>query len=131
EKVESEEAKNKKIRTFATHVEESETSLLGHINSTKVNIYKEPGGKAAIKAGDKHTNKVYYIKKQAKYGSDLYYQMSRHHTGTQNIGWIKSSDVRAEEHLFVGRPSTKLSIKGNGKGTSYAWGGKQDAIHSS
>src|SRR5699024_6720477 len=112
-------------------IKESKTSLLGHINSAQVNVYKEPGGKAAFKAGEKHTNKVYYIKKQAKYGNDTYYQMSRHHTGTQTLGWIKSSDVRAEEHLFVGRPSDKLSIKGTGKGTSFAWGGKQDAIHSS
>src|SRR5699024_10547414 len=112
-------------------IKESKTSLLGHINSAQVNIYKEPGGKAAFKAGEKHTNKLYYIKKQAKYDKDTYYQINRHHTGTKTIGWIKSSDVKAKDHLFVGRPSEKLNIKGNGRGTRFAWGGKQDAIHSS
>src|SRR5699024_4978617 len=50
-------------------IEETNTSLLGHINSGQANIYKTIGG-SSFKAGSEHTNKVYYIKKQAKYGNE-------------------------------------------------------------
>src|SRR5699024_6512855 len=109
-------------------IQESKTSLLGHINSGQANIYKTIGG-SSFKAGSKHTNKVYYIKKQAKYGNELYYQMSLNAKATNNLGWMKASDVKALKHTLINKTFEKKRIKGNDKRTRMAWGCKQDAIH--
>src|SRR5699024_5899341 len=111
-------------------IQESKTSLLGHINSGQENNYKTIGG-TTFKAGTKHTKKVYYKKKQAKYGNEMYYQMSLNAKATNNLSWIKASDVKALKHTLINKTSEKKSIKGNGKGTRMARGGKQDTIHAS
>src|SRR5699024_10111830 len=93
----------------ALKLTESKTSLLGHINSGQANIYKTIDG-SSFKAGSEHKNKVYYIKKQAKYGNDLYYQMSLNSKATNNLGWIKASDVKALKHTLINKTSEKKSI---------------------
>ncbi|MYL47839.1 hypothetical protein GLV94_19725, partial [Virgibacillus halodenitrificans] len=62
------------ISTKSTLPSETSTSKLGRINSANAQIFKvltEPS--TAIKAGTKYTNKVFYIKKQAKKAGELYY----------------------------------------------------------
>src|SRR5699024_11917319 len=57
--------------------------------------------------------------------------MSLNAKATNNLGWMKASDVKALKHTLINKTSEKKSIKGNGKGTRMAWGGKQDTIHAS
>src|SRR5699024_760459 len=48
-------------------VKERKTSRLGHIRNQNVNIYSKPTATKGTKAGAAKINKVYYIKKQAKF----------------------------------------------------------------
>src|SRR5699024_10361098 len=55
-------------------VEESKTSRLGQIKGKDKKIYDTIGiPSSAFAAGEEHTDRVYYIKKQAKAGNDTFY----------------------------------------------------------
>src|SRR5699024_11119241 len=88
------------------------------------------GGKS-FKAGSKYTNAVYYIKRQAVVGSDTYYLLSTNPSATTGVvGWAKSTDLSTHDHKGVDKIAKVFTIKGTGKATSKAWGGKQDEVHS-
>src|SRR5690625_608715 len=114
----------------STAVQESKTSKLGHIISGDVDIYeKEINGKS-IRAGSQYTNAVYYIKRQAKLGNDTYYLISKSPSDTKGVvGWVKESDLSIRTHVGVDKKSKTFYIKGNGKATTKAWGGKKDTVY--
>ncbi|WP_412768174.1 GW dipeptide domain-containing protein, partial [Virgibacillus pantothenticus] len=87
--------------SYLAGVEESNTSLLGHIKKgTK--IYKTIGDTATSFSSDKYLNKVYYIKKQAKMGDQLYYLISTEPSSTRGIiGWLKAKDLRTHIHKGI------------------------------
>src|SRR5690606_18163201 len=61
------------VTSFSKNVvHESRISRLGHLNSVNVDIYESIGGKS-FKAGTTYTHAVYYIKKQAQVGDEIYY----------------------------------------------------------
>src|SRR5690625_2245637 len=123
----------KQVWLHSSYVEspqESKTSLLGHIISGDVDIYeKEINGKS-IKAGSQYTNAVYYIKRQAKLDNDTYYLISKSPSDTKGVvGWVKESDLSIRTHVGVDKKSKTFYIKGNGKATTKAWGGKKDTVY--
>lgn len=109
----------------------SSTSRLGHIRSSSVKIYTTLGKESsAILAGSTYTNRVYYIKKQAKLNGQLYYLISLQPSSTKGtIGWIKASDLSTHTHVTVDKKAKTFYIKGTGNAYGKAWGGKKDLIY--
>ncbi|MEK9197898.1 N-acetylglucosaminidase [Ureibacillus sp. FSL E2-3493] len=112
-------------------ITESNTSKLGRILTTTANIYPTLGnGKTAIVAGTKYTDKVFYIKKQATYNGTLYYLISTVASSTTGvIGWVKASDMWAQNHVAVDHNVKNFYLKGTGWAYAHAWGAGQDAIY--
>src|SRR5690625_4183712 len=109
---------------------ESSTNRLGHIKSSTTPLYKTIGGDS-FQAGEKHTNRVYYVKTQAKYGNETYYLLSTNSKGTNTLGWIKSKDLTNLPHKYLHEKTDIMTIKGHGKGTNMAWGGSKNIVHAS
>lgn len=110
-------------------IRETNTSKLGHIRSNNVRIYDKIGG-SFVTAGTKYTNAVYYIKKQANQGQDVYYLISKSPSATNGVvGWVNATDLSTHNHVGVDKRAKTFEIKGNGKATSKAWGGSKDNVH--
>src|SRR5690625_4904291 len=109
---------------------ESSTNRLGHIKSSTTPLYKTIGGDS-FQAGEKHTNRVYYVKTQAKYGNETYYLLSTNSKGTNTLGWVKSKDLTNLPHKYLHEKTDVMTIKGHGKGTNMAWGGSKNIVHAS
>lgn len=112
-------------------IEKSNTSKLGHIKNSNVNIYPELSGDVQpIKAGTQYTNAVYYIKQQAKLKDETYYLISTMPSHTSGvIGWVKAGDLSTHNHTGLDKKSKTLYFKGTGKAYSKAWGGTNELIH--
>src|SRR5690606_23761244 len=75
---------------------------------------------------------VYYIKKQAQLGTDTYYLISTEPSSERGVvGWVKSTDMSTHPHTVVDKHDKVYYIKGTGKATTKAWGGKKDAVYPS
>src|SRR5699024_2457700 len=111
-------------------VKESKTSRLGHIRNQNVNIYSKPTATKGTKAGAAKINKVYYIKKQAKFKNQLFYLISTSPSATKNtLGWVKSQDMSTHVHKGVDKKSKQFVVKGTGKAYTKAWGGEKDKVY--
>src|SRR5699024_172348 len=116
--------------SYLTKYDEQKTSRLGHIRNANVNIYSKPTSTKGKKAGSSKTHKVYYIKKQAKLGSQLYYLIGTSPSASKNtLGWVKSQDMTTHAHKGVNRNNFTLYIKGTGKAYTKAWGGEKDKVY--
>ncbi|GGB32172.1 hypothetical protein GCM10011409_06950 [Lentibacillus populi] len=106
------------------------TSRLGHIRSTSVRIYDIPGSDVSFAAGDKYTNAVYYIKKQADIDGTRYYLISEE-PGSVNgvVGWVKATDLSTHEHLGLDKQDKTFYFSGKGSAYSKAWGGSKDLVY--
>src|SRR5699024_12197268 len=61
-------------------------------------FYKTLGGQSSP-ASAKYQNKVYYIKKQAKIGSETFYLLSTSPSATKDLlGWMNAKDVDSRTH---------------------------------
>src|SRR5699024_7266373 len=111
-------------------VKESKTSRLGHIRNQNVNIYSKPTATKGTKAGTAKINKVYYIKKQAKFKNQLFYLISTSPSATKNtLGWVKSQDMSTHVHKGIDKKSKQFVVKGTGKAYTKAWGGEKDKVY--
>ncbi|MFD1363699.1 peptidoglycan recognition protein family protein [Lentibacillus salinarum] len=112
--------------------EESSTSRLGQIKNPEVNIYKEMGNPDAVEnAGNSRVGKVYFIKKQTKIGSKLYYLISEEPSAKNGaVGWISSDDIKTHTHAGVDKKQKTFYIKDkdNIKAYDHAWGGAKDQM---
>ncbi|MYL47362.1 mannosyl-glycoprotein endo-beta-N-acetylglucosamidase, partial [Virgibacillus halodenitrificans] len=110
---------------------ESKTSKLGHINGSQTVIYKDINDLSNnIVAGTKYTNKVFYIKKQAKKAGELYYLISTVASSTSGVvGWVKASDMWAQDHVAVDHQAKTFYLKGSGWSYTDAWGGENNVIY--
>lgn len=117
--------------SYLTNVEKQNTSKLGHIRNSRVQIYENIGDQSsAITAGDTYTNAVYYIKQQATLGNELYYLISKEPSRTRGtIGWVKAKDLSTHDHVGEDKKSKTFMIKGTGKAYSKAWGGNKDLVY--
>ncbi|APC50322.1 hypothetical protein BME96_16475 [Virgibacillus halodenitrificans] len=115
--------------SFVVEAEESSTSRLGHIRSGSL-IYKTIGDVATAFNADTYTNAVYYIKKQATVGNQLYYLISTQASSTDGVvGWMKAEDLNTRSHVGIDTDSKNLYVKGNGSAYSKAWGGTKDLVY--
>jgi len=107
------------------------TSRLGHIRSAKNWILKTPGvANGSFQAGETNTNRVYYIKQQAKVNDTLYYKISLSPSATKGVvGWMKASDMTTREHKVVDKDAKNYYVIGQGKAYTKAWGGKKDVVY--
>ena len=116
-----------------TTLEESTTSKLGQISNKKAKIYpvnKIGIDSSAFEAGTNHTDKVYYIKKQAKLNGQTYYLLSTVASASNGlVGWIKSSDIFAQDNVAVDHQSKTFYIKGTGWAYSQPWGAGKDVVY--
>ncbi|WP_368653167.1 GW dipeptide domain-containing protein [Ornithinibacillus sp. 4-3] len=122
---------NLNIMTFSqsASIQESKTSRLGHFRAGTIKVYKQLNG-ASFNAGDAYKNKVYYIKRQAKVGNNTFYLMSTEPSATKGVvGWVNAKDVSTHTHTGVDKHQKVLTIKGNGKATTKAWGGSKDTVY--
>lgn len=115
-----------------SNITESSTSKLGKIKTSYAKIYPEIGvPSTAITTGTQYLDKVFYIKKQAKVGNDLYYLLSNSPSSTTGlVGWIRDGDVEVQNHASVDKKNKVLYISGIGSAYSKAWGGKKDVVYS-
>ena len=117
--------------SYLLPIEEQNTSTLGHIRSSKVQIYEDLGDPStAITAGNTYTHSVYYIKQQARLGNQLYYLISNEPSRTRGtVGWVKAEDLSTHNHVGVDRKSKTFLIKGTGNAYSRAWGGDKNLVY--
>ncbi|QUW21221.1 SH3-like domain-containing protein [Sporosarcina sp. Marseille-Q4063] len=110
---------------------ETETSKLGHIQSENAKIYKNVGeDSTSITAGSTYTNKVFYIKKQAELNGVTYYLISTLASSTNGvIGWVKATDMWAQDHVAVNHEQKTFYLKGTGWSYTDAWGASQNVIY--
>ncbi|MGX9931896.1 GW dipeptide domain-containing protein [Virgibacillus salarius] len=115
--------------SYLTTIEESTTSRLGHIKSGST-IYKTIGEASTSFSSDTYLNAVYYIKKQAQVGEQLYYLISTQPSSTNGVvGWLRAEDLNTHIHKGVDRKSKSFYIKGTGSAYSKAWGGSKDIVY--
>ena len=117
---------------YVTSMEESKTSKLGHIRSSRVKIYPDFGNEStAFTAGSKYTHAVYYIKKEAVLNGQKYYLLSKSPSSVRNIvGWAKGGDMTVHPHLVVDKKAKTYIVKGTGSAYTKAWGGSKDLAYS-
>lgn len=110
---------------------EAKTSRLGHIRSENGEIYVSVEDERSSKrAGEKYTNAVYYIKKQAYHNGQHWYLLSNNPSATSGIvGWMKEQDLSTHLHHGTTRANDSLTIIGTGKAYSKAWGGSKDLVY--
>ena len=110
---------------------ESSTSRLGHLRSASVRIYEDLAKPADyIEAGSAHTDEVYYIKKQAEAGNDLYYLISRNPSSMSGVvGWVKAGDLSTHAHAGIDRQAKTFYLKGTGSAYDKAWGGNKNLTY--
>ncbi len=117
--------------SYIDNIEESYVSRLGHIRNANVKIYEKINGKS-FTAGSTYTHAVYYIKKQAKVGSETYYLISTEPSSVKGVvGWVKAADLSTHPHVGVDKKKKTFYINGKGKATTKAWGGNKDTVYSS
>ncbi|MCJ0929619.1 GW dipeptide domain-containing protein [Virgibacillus halodenitrificans] len=116
---------------YVTNIIEENTSKLGHIRSEGVPIYKEIHNLSDYRvSGKEYTHKVYYIKKKAKIGRDLFYLISNkpsRHSGV--IGWVRATDMRVHSHVGIDKNDKTFTLTGEGSAYSKAWGGAKDRVY--
>lgn len=112
-------------------IDESKTSKLGHFKDATVTIHPSLyDNKSTFKAGEKYTNAVYYIKKQAKVNGKTLYLLSTQPSATKGvIGWVNAKDLSIHDHKGVDKNKKTYYIKGTGSACSKAWGGAKDLTH--
>lgn len=109
-------------------LQESATSLLGHIRSGKIRIYENYSVPNKFnEAGSTYTNQVYYIKKAAIYNKEQFYLISRNSSSVKGVvGWVKAQDLSTNVHKVVNRTAKMYYIKGSGAAYNKAWGGNKN-----
>lgn len=108
---------------------ESPISILGHIRKGESYLYSSPKDLTAIDSSNKYKNRVYYIKKKALYGDELYYLLSYSPSAIKDvIGWMKAKDLSVHRHVIVDHDPKTFLIKGVGKAYDMPWGGKKNCI---
>ncbi|GIN85358.1 hypothetical protein J6TS2_17440 [Heyndrickxia sporothermodurans] len=117
--------------SYLTKLSESKTSMLGHIRSSNVKIYKRIGDESSgFLAGSTYTNRVYYIKKQAELGKQIYYLISNEPSSEKGVvGWVKAEDLSTHPHVGVDKNQKTFYIKGTGNAYTKAWGGSKDLVY--
>lgn len=117
--------------SYLTPKEEKSTSRLGQLKNSNVVIYKNLHNQnSGVKAGKTYTNKVYYIKKEAKINDITYYLISNNPSSTKGVvGWVKASDLSTHSHVGVDKKTKTFYIKGTGKAYTKAWGGSKDLVY--
>ncbi|WKA54024.1 N-acetylglucosaminidase [Planococcus shixiaomingii] len=106
---------------------ETATSLLGQIEGGSVRIYADYKKQTSYtEAGTANTNEVFYIKKQAAFNNELYYQLSRNISGIEVIGWVKSSDIATQTHAAIDKDAKTFYLKGTGSAYTKIWGGTKN-----
>src|SRR5699024_1117646 len=113
----------------ARNIVEKKTSKLARIKNSQVNIYESIDGKSK-KAGTKHTDRTYYVKKEATVDKEEYYLISKLPSSKNGVvGWVKSSDLKYYTHKGVDKKSKTFYLNGKGSARARAWGAER--IHSS
>ncbi|WP_051558089.1 SH3 domain-containing protein [Oceanobacillus picturae] len=115
--------------SYLTTKEETSTSRLGHIKSGST-IYETIGDTTTGFSSDDYLNAVYYIKRQAQVGDQLYYLISNEPSSSKGVlGWLKAEDLNTHTHQGVDSKSKSFYVKGTGTAYSKAWGGSKDVIY--
>src|SRR5699024_2637828 len=110
---------------------ELSTSKLGRIKSNDALIYDDSlENSSAQSAGNKYTNRTFYIKKMLKEKGSTYYLISYQPSSTkETIGWVKSNDLKYYTHKGVDKKSKTFYLNGKGSSRPRAWGAER--VHSS
>src|SRR5699024_6201204 len=106
---------------------------LGQIKGKDKLIYENIGiESSATPAGNDHTNRVYYIKKQAKAGNDTFYLISTKTSSTKGtIGWDNSKDIKKYSHKAIDTNSKTCEFKVKGEASDRSWRGPKNKIYNS
>src|SRR5690606_31185759 len=105
------------------------TSKLGRLDGANVTIYSELSNNASTsKAGSTYTDRVLYIKQQANWNGELYYRISLE-ARSGVIGWVKASDIWAQNHVGVDNRQKTFYLKGTGWAYTDAWGASKDVVY--
>lgn len=129
EEQEKQEEPKDNVSKSSLSYQESNTSLLGHIRSSNVKVYKDQTLKEYFTAGKEYINQVYYIKKQADIGGELYYLISDSPSSVNDVvGWAKAKDLSIHHHKGFDKNKKTFIFKGTGKTYTKAWGGSKDVV---
>lgn len=105
--------------------------FLGKLKNQKVEIYKTLDNLTNLfLAEPQYYRTVFYIKKQAVMGGQVYYNISNEPSFVNGvIGWVKADDIQIESHSGVDKKNKRFLINGTGSAYKKAWGGSQDVIY--
>ncbi|MGY0691319.1 S-layer homology domain-containing protein [Virgibacillus sp. FSP13] len=115
----------------ALTIQKQSTSKVGHIKSEKDFIYNDLAELQDYKlAGSEYTDRVFYIKQQAKMNGQTYYLISEKPSSTKGtIGWVNSNDIKVYSHTSVDRKQKTLTLSGSGVAYNRAWGDKKNIVY--
>lgn len=109
---------------------ENAVSKMGHIKGGKSVIYSTASNSNDKVPSEQYKNAVYYIKKEAKVGNDLYFLLSEEPSAkTGLVGWMKSIDVSSHNEVLIDEDAKQFLIKGTGEAYNRPWGGKKNLIY--
>jgi internalin B len=107
---------------------ESNVSLIGHLKRG-ASIYASIENLSKVTSSNGYTDKVYYIKKQAKTANNTYYLISNNPSSTSGvIGWVSANDMTTHTHRTISTSARVLYLRGNGVSYSKPWGGAKDVV---
>src|SRR5699024_12352502 len=99
--------------SYLNKKEETKTSKLGHLRSQNVVIRKNITDTNGEKAGSNATHKVYYIKKKAKLGNQLYYLIGKSPTVSKDtLGRVKYKDMSTDDNIDIVQNSMQIAVQG-------------------
>ena len=113
-----------------TTKEEKNISKVGQIRKTGIDIYQKIDDiTSIIQSNSDHLNRVYYIKKQVKFGSKLFYLISEEPSSQRGVvGWVSENDIITHDHKHVDTKEKTFYFKGTGVAYSKIWGGSKNLV---
>lgn len=117
--------------SYLSNTQWDRKSMLGKIKTGNVKIYKSTDNLSGYaKSGNKHTNKVYYIKAQTVVNGQVYYNISNQPSAVKGVvGWVKADDLSTNLHVGVDYKAKTFYFDGTGSAYSKAWGDSKDIVH--
>lgn len=115
----------------AAEPEETDVSYLGRLSSKTVKIYKDITKlEDYILANSTYTNETFYIKKEALYEDEDYYQISRTNgTSTTVVGWVEASDVTTYTNSLVDTTKFTTYIAGTSSAYNIPYGTTNNIVY--
>lgn len=109
---------------------EEPISLLASLPKSNSWIYKSPKDLTLKTSSENYKNRVYYIRRRARYNGQVYLLLSTKPSAVDGVvGWMKREDLSIRNHVIIDQDRKTFSLKGSGKAFNIPWGEKDNVIY--